>query len=111
MLLNAKADSNAVSQLRYLEEKGIDNIILVVEIKDDDDDSEATLAKEQFGKEHFKSLNSRLRKANPFDFQEQFRNSINQQYIFFVLRPREYARWFGQLASGMFINQLELIVD
>ena len=111
LLLNTKADSNAVSQLRYLQEKGIDDIILVVEIKDDDDDSEATMAKEQFGKEHFKNLNSRLRKANPIDFLEQFRGSINQQYIFFLLRPGEYARWFSQLTSGMFINHLELIVD
>ena len=111
LLLNTNADFSAVSQLRYLEEKGIDDIILVVEIKDDEDDSEATLAKAQFGKEHFKSLNSRLRKANPIDFQQEFRNSINQQYIFFVLRPGEYARWFGQLASGMFINHLELILD
>ena len=111
LLLNAKIDSNMVSQLHYLQEKGIDDIILVVEIKDNDDDSEATIAKEKFGKDHFKSLNSRLRKANPIDFPTQFQNSINQQYIFFLLRPGEYAKWFRQLASGMFLYSLELMVD
>ena len=111
LLVNISAHSNAADQLRYLQDKGIENIILVVEIKDDNDDSEATIAKEKFGKDHFRTLNRRLRKVNPIDFPEQFRSSINQQYIFFVLHPGEYARWFSQLASGMFINHLEVIAD
>lgn len=108
LFINNKAQSSAVSRLRYLQEKGIENIILVVEIKSDDDDSEATAAKEQFGKDHFKSLNSRLRKINPIDFPEQFRNSVSQRYVFYVLRPAQFGGWFGRLGNGMFIHDLEL---
>jgi len=108
--MNLRAESSAVGQLRHLQEQGIDDIILVVEIKDDEDDSEATLAKEQFGREPFKNLNKRLRKANPIDFPDPFRNSLNQQYIFFLLRPSEYARWFSELRSGLFIYNLEVVV-
>jgi type III restriction enzyme len=110
LLINPGAESSAVSQLRHLQEQGVDDIILVVEIKDDDDDSEATLAKEQFGRDHFKNLNKRLQNANPVDFPEQFRNSLNQRYMFSLLRPSDYARWFSQLRSGLFIYNLEVIV-
>ena len=111
LLMNLHADSGAVSLLRHLQERGIDDIILVVEIKDNDDASEATAAKERFGREHFKNLNKRLRKANPIDFPAPFRNALNQQYIFFLLRPAEYATWFSRLNSGLFIYQLEAMMD
>ena len=110
LLINNKAHPKAVSRLRDLQEKGIETIIFVVEIKGDDDDSDATAAKEQFGKDHFKSLNSRLRKANPIDFPEQFRNSIGQRYIFDILRPTDYSIWFSKLKNGLFAYDLELEV-
>jgi hypothetical protein len=78
----------------------------VVEIKSDDDQSEETRAKEQFARDHFCALNQRLREVNPADLPVQFRDSIHQQYIFYILRPADYAQWFGHLRTGAFAFDL-----
>ena len=67
----------------------------MVEIKSDDDDSESTRAKAQYGEEHFEALNRRLRETNPIDLPEPFRDSISQQYLFYVLRPADYPSYFS----------------
>ncbi len=108
LLLSKNAQDGAVDRLRHLQERGIETIILVVEIKSDDDDSDATKAKEQAGKAHFSNLNSRLRELNPIDVPEEFRNAVikQQRYIFSLLRPLHFGSWFAQLANGMFIWDL-----
>ncbi|MFO7761685.1 MAG: DEAD/DEAH box helicase family protein [Desulfobia sp.] len=111
LLLNKSSQKSAADRLRYLQDKGVESITLVVEIKDDDDNSEATAAKEQFGKEHFKNLNSRLGSINPFDMPEEFQDHVGQRYIFQILRPGEFAGWFSRLANGLFIQNLELQTD
>ena len=90
-----------VQRLRELQDAGTEDLILVVEVKDDDDDSEQTRAKGEYGAQHFRSLNVRLRETNPVDFPEQFRGDVNQLYGFWVLRPGEYGGWFGRLRTGL----------
>jgi hypothetical protein len=74
----------------------------VVEIKSDDDHEEVTRAKEKAGKEHFELLNKRLLSINSFNLPEDFRNSTSQHYIFDLLRPEFYNRWFTNLKIGNF---------
>lgn len=106
-LLRIPNDAPAVERLRRLEDQGIEELILVVEIKSDDDQSEETRAKDQYARDHFKALNQRLREANPADFPEPFRAAIHQQYIFYLLRPADYAQWFGHLRTGAFVFDLQ----
>lgn len=105
-LLRIPQDAPAVERLRYLEDQGIDELILVVEIKDDGDQSEETRAKDLYGQDHFKALNKRLLEVNPADLQEPFRAAVNQQYIFYLLRLSDYAQWFGHLHNGAFVFDL-----
>jgi type III restriction enzyme len=90
-----------VQRLRELQDAGTEDLILVVEIKDDDDDSEQTRAKGDYGDQHFRALNVRLRDTNPVDFPEQFRNDVNQIYAFWILRPAEFNGWLGRLRTGL----------
>jgi type III restriction enzyme len=101
-------ESPAIGRLRQLEDKGIDDLILVVEIKSDDDQSEETRAKAQFAQDHFKALNQRLREVNPVDLPEPFRGSVNHQYIFYLLQPNRYPWWFSRLRDGIFIFDLAM---
>ena len=92
--------------MREIQDKGIETIILSVEIKSDEDESDQSRAKGQYGEDHFLSLNRRLMEINPIDLPEQFRDPLNQQYIFYVLRPREYPSWLNRLRTGLFVFDL-----
>jgi hypothetical protein len=89
-----------LDRLRQLQDRGIEELVFVGEIKSDDDESEETRAKGIFGKEHFQSVNNRLRMTNPIDLPAPFRNSLNQLYGFWILRPSEFSHWFAQLRTG-----------
>jgi len=104
--LSEESGATAVKRLHELQDKGVEDLILVVEIKSDDDESESTRAKGQYGEDHFQSLNRRLTETNPIDLPEPFRESVNQQYLFYVLRPGEYPSWFSRLRSGLLIFDL-----
>jgi len=80
--LTADPEDQGISRLRQLQDKGIEDLILVVEIKSDDDDRDQTRAKGNYGTEHFLAINRRLRGTNPIDLPERFRNSTNQLYGF-----------------------------
>lgn len=101
--LGPDLDPQADHRLRELQDKGIDDLILVVEIKDDDETGVETRAKGQYGHDHFEALNRRLRETNPIDLAEQFRASIRQHYFFFVLRPMEYPSWFAKIRNGLIV--------
>jgi choline kinase len=88
-------------KLRELQDKGIKEIIRVVEIKSDDDQEEVTRAKERFGKEHFDNVNKRLRKTNSIDLPKDFQDSTDQYYTFDILRPEIYTSWFNNLKRGI----------
>jgi type III restriction enzyme len=99
-------NSPTVLRMREFQDKGIENFILSVEVKSDDDNSDETRAKGQYGEDQFLALNRRLMETNPIDLPEQFRDSLNQQYLFYVVRPGDYISWFSRLRTGLFIFDL-----
>jgi type III restriction enzyme len=98
----------AVDRLRQIQDQGVEELVFVVEVKSDDDNSEETRAKGRFGEEHFRSLNRRLRATNPIDLPGPFQESTNQLYGFWVLRPARFSHWFGQLRTGSIAFDLSL---
>lgn len=99
--LSADAVVNVVNRLRDLQNEGIEQLMLVVEIKSDDDNTDETRAKEAYAKEHFAALNRRLRGTQEVDVDRAFRDSVRQHYIFNLLRPRDYPGWFSRLKNGL----------
>jgi len=96
---------NSSPDLQELQNKGLKELILVVEIKGDVEmDEQVARAKDQAGTEHFETLSNRLRIENPINVDEQFRNSIRQHYLFFLLHPREYQAWFKNLEKGRIVR-------
>jgi type III restriction enzyme len=99
--LKSDAAISGVSRLHELQDAGIEDLIFVVEIKSDDDDSEETKAKEAYAKEHFISINRRLRETQEVDLPANFRDSVRQHYLFNLLRPTDYPGWFSRLKNGL----------
>jgi type III restriction enzyme len=99
--LPADATINGKARLHELQDAGIEDLIFVVEIKSEDDKSEEAAAKETYAKEHFISINRRLRDTQEVDLPKNFRNSVRQHYFFSLLRPSDYPGWFGRLKNGL----------
>ncbi|MFW6174110.1 MAG: hypothetical protein ACOC5T_10245, partial [Elusimicrobiota bacterium] len=88
-------------KLRELQNKGIEELILVIEIKGDEEMKEnVAAAKSEAGQEHFDKLTERLQEENPMNFEDEFKDSIDQYYKFFLLHPTEYQAWFNDLQKG-----------
>jgi len=104
MRLTAEAAVTGVDRLRSLQNEGIEQLVLVVEIKSDDDNTDETNAKETYGKEHFDALNSRLRSTQEMDVAEPYRSHVRQHYIFNLLRPHDYPNWFSRLKNGLIVT-------
>jgi len=95
--------------LRDLQDKGVQEIILVVEIKSDIELHERVAkAKNEAGIEHFEKLTKRLRKENPMNLPESVRDSSNQHYAFSLLHPEDYDGWFQQLRSGKILTDKKI---
>ena len=73
-----------------------DKQIIVVEIKDDNEDSRETQAKMRDALAHFAELNSR----------QSF-----QQYIFLILGKDDFELFFSQLDNGNFVQYQSEIMD
>ncbi|MBN1333231.1 MAG: DEAD/DEAH box helicase family protein [Synergistales bacterium] len=99
--LKRKGISGSLRSLIELQENGKQSLIRVVEIKYDDDEDEATAAKEEFAKAHFESLNKRLAEVNPVDVTEEFQADLKQHYTFDLLKPKDYEKWFLNLRIGV----------
>lgn len=89
------------SRLRELQNDGIEQLILAVEIKSDDDATDETKAKETFATDHFATLNRRLRTTQEVDVAQPYRDSVRQHYVFNLLRPRDFPGWFSRLRNGL----------
>lgn len=79
--------------------------IIVIEIKQDNDDSAENKAKYRWSKKHFANLNKELKS-----------NNINQRYIFHFLSPNSYIEFFeylkdGRLIKGQFKSELEDLLE
>lgn len=89
-----------LDSLRSLQDKGIEKLIHVVEIKSDDDDDEATPKKAEYATEHFKKLNEKLIEVNPVDIPKEHHPYLKQHYIFKLLTPTDYFGWFSDIRTG-----------
>lgn len=98
--LKNKGERDHLGKLIDLQEKGIETIIKVVEIKSDEDEDEATPAKAEKAKLHFTSLNNKLADANPQNVAKEFRSDLKQYYTFDLLKPDGFVSWFSKLKSG-----------
>lgn len=101
--LRQEGNSDNLAFLKELQEKGIESIIRVVEIKSDEDEDEATPAKAEKAKTHFTSLNQKLIDANPLNLPKEFRSDIKQYYTFDLLKPSGFVAWFSKLKNGEII--------
>lgn len=109
--LGADVAPTAKARLIELQNLGIEELVFVVEIKSDEDESEETEAKLDFGKQHFARVNQRLRETNPIDLQPEFRSSSNQLYSFNLLRPENFNSWCGRVSTGLIVFDASLPVD
>jgi len=98
--LKKKGELKNLESLRDLQDKGYESIIRVVEIKSDDDDDEATPAKAEWAEAHFESVNAKLLEPLPGNFAKEHKAEIKQFYTFDLLKPEEYANWFGNFREG-----------
>ena len=92
--------SDNIDELRALQDRGVEELVRVVEIKSDEDDDKATPAKAEWATRHFEALNKKLREVNPVDIHEEHRPFLKQYYTFDLLRPSGYATWFADLGKG-----------
>lgn len=99
-LLKKKVELQNIASLRDLQDKGYETIILVVEIKSDEDDDEATPAKAEWAKTHFEAVNLKLLEPLPGNFDKEYKPDIKQFYTFDLLKPEGYVKWFENLSEG-----------
>lgn len=107
-VLESKDQTEYLFELKDLQNKGVREVIHVVEIKSDDDRDEATSAKEQCGKEHFKALNIKLLKSELGNLENKYIKKSCQYYVFDLLTPQKYFNWFSALEKGNIMIDWEL---
>ena len=78
----------------------METIIKVVEIKSDEEQDEATPAKEDYAKVHFERVNEKLNTLNLADIESQYRADAKQYYTFDLLTPNQFPRWIADLKTG-----------
>jgi len=98
--LSKKGSLQNLEALKELQDKGYESIIRVVEIKSDDDDDEATPAKDSWAKAHFEALNEKLMEPLPGNFDKEYKPDISQFYTFDLLKPAGYIAWFKNIENG-----------
>ena len=72
----------------------------MVEIKSEEDQDEATPAKEEYAKAHFERVNEKLGTLNLADLEGQYRGDAKQYYTFDLLQPKQFQGWFADLKKG-----------
>ncbi len=102
-VLKLKDPSANLEKIKSLQDMGFETVIKVVEIKSDEDDDEATPAKEAKATEHFMSLNKKISECNPMDIDKDYRDTVKQFYTFDLLKPGSYAAWFSKLERGQVV--------
>jgi len=101
--LTADAAISGIARLHELQNAGIEDLIFVVEIKSDEDETDETKAKEAYARDHFAAVNRRIRETPEVDLPPLFRDSLRQYYIFQLLRPADYPGWFIRLKNGLVV--------
>ncbi|MCK5680302.1 hypothetical protein KAI46_05775, partial [bacterium] len=101
LILRKKAQTGHLDSLRDLQDKGYETLIRAVEIKSDEDHDEATPAKVEWAKKHFSSLNEKLLEPLPANLEKKYQDEAKQFYIFDLLTPKTFNRWFEDVQTGV----------
>jgi len=89
-----------LEELEKLQDEGVETLIKVVEIKSDEEQDEATPAKEEYAKVHFERVNEKLSTLNLADLASQYRDDAKQYYTFDLLTPHQFTGWISDLKKG-----------
>ncbi len=98
--LESEGKQDHVEKLKKLQDEGVETLIKVVEIKSDEEQDEATPAKNEYAKAHFERVNSKLNTLNLADIDIQYRTDAKQHYTFDLLTPNHFPRWIADLTKG-----------
>jgi len=98
--LESEGKEDHLGELEKLQDEGIDTLIKVVEIKSDEEQDEATPAKEEYAKVHFEIVNKKLNTLNLADLASQYRDDAKQYYTFDLLTPHQFPSWIADLKKG-----------
>ncbi|MCJ7772791.1 MAG: DEAD/DEAH box helicase family protein [Desulfobacterales bacterium] len=98
--LEGEGKEDHLEELKMLQDEGIETLIKVVEIKSDEEQDEATPAKEEYAKAHFERVNEKLSTLNLADLEGQYRGDAKQCYTFALLQPKQYQSWIADLKKG-----------
>jgi len=98
--LESEGEEEHLEELEKLQDEGIETLIRVVEIKSDEEQDEATPAKEEFAKAHFIIVNKKLSTLNLADIDSQYRGDAKQYYTFDLLTPHQFKGWIADLKKG-----------
>ncbi|MBW2606922.1 MAG: DEAD/DEAH box helicase family protein [Deltaproteobacteria bacterium] len=98
--LDSERKEDHLEKLKKLQDEGIETLIKVVEIKSDEEQDEATPAKEEYAKAHFERVNKKLSTLNLADIGSQYRDDAKQYYTFDLLTPGQFSGWISGLKAG-----------
>jgi len=105
--LESEGKEEHLEGLKELQNEGVETLIKVVEIKSDEEQDEATPAKEEYAKAHFERVNKKLSRLPLADIDAQYRADAKQYYTFDLLTPNQYHGWIADLKKG----KLSLLVS
>ena len=100
--LESEGKEHHLGELEKLQDEGIETLIKVVEIKSDEEQDDATPAKEEYAKVHFERVNKKLSTLNLADLASQYRADAKQYYTFDLLTPHQFPSWIADLKKGKF---------
>jgi hypothetical protein len=98
--LESEGEKDHLNELKQLQDEGIETLLKVVEIKSDEEQDEATPAKEEYARAHFERVNKKLRTLNLADLASQYRGDAKQFYTFDLLTPHQFPSWIADLKKG-----------
>ena len=98
--IESDGNPSHLEKLKKLQDDGIESLIKVVEIKSDEEQDEATPAKEEYARAHFERVNEKLSTVNLADIESQYRADAKQYYTCDLLTPHQFSRWIADLKKG-----------
>ncbi|MCD4776207.1 MAG: hypothetical protein K8S15_09195 [Candidatus Aegiribacteria sp.] len=98
--LESEGKAEHLEGLKELQNEGVETLIKVVEIKSDEEQDEATPAKEEYAKTHFERVNKKLSRLPLADIDAQYWADAKQYYTFDLLTPHQYHGWIADLKKG-----------
>ena len=98
--LESEGKQDHLEELKKLQDEGVETLIKVVEIKSDEEQDEATPAKDEYAKAHFERVNKKLSTFNIADLESRYRSDAKQHYTFDLLTPNQFPGWIADLKKG-----------